>query len=180
MSVNPKELVKSEFWQKKILKVDQIRDINKDGFLSRADFMIFVEHYKDLGLLEEHLKKLHKNVDLLCMTLGLVDDSVELTHEEIVENFEKSEASVDDLANLFLTWFEIIDTDGNGKISYQEWVEYYKACRIDTVHARASFDAMDTNHDGTVSKEEFHAYNKEFYYSTEDTLHSSIMCGPLD
>lgn len=180
MAVNPKELVKSEFWQKKIFKVDKIRDINNDGFLSRADFMIFVEHYKELGSSKEHLKKLIKNVDLLCMTLGLIDDSVELTHEEIIANFANSEVSVDDLSNMFLAWFEIIDIDGNGEISYQEWVDYYKACRIDTKHARASFDAMDTNHDGTVSKEEFYAYNKEFYYSTEDKLHSSIMCGPLD
>ena len=71
MSVNPKELVKSEFWHKKIQAVNKIRDLNKDGFISKADYKIFIQHYKDLGSSEEHVKKLTKNIDLLCTSLGL-------------------------------------------------------------------------------------------------------------
>ena len=105
---------------------------------------------------------------------------MKLTHENLVANFEKTEINVDELTKIFITWFEIIDSDANGEISFKEWVDYYKVVGIDTAHARASFDAMDTNHDGVVSKEEFHAYNVEYYYSAEDKLHSSIMYGPLD
>ncbi len=50
---------------------------------------------------------------------------------------------------------------------------------IDTVHARASFDAMDANGDSIVSKEEFTAYLKEFYLTAEDKLKSSLLLGPL-
>ena len=54
-----------------------------------------------------------------------------------------------------------------------------KALNIDKAHARASFDAMDTNGDGKISKEEFVAYHVEFYYTAEDKLKSSILYGPL-
>ena len=80
--------------------------------------------------------------------------------------------------------FKSVDTDANGTISFKEWVEYYKALGVDPCHARASFDAMDTNGDNDVSMEEFAAYNKEFFFSADAffqlILHSSIMYGPLD
>ncbi len=46
--------------------------------------MIILQRYKDMGSSEEHLKKIRKNFDMLCMT---IDDSVKLTHEELVDNF---------------------------------------------------------------------------------------------
>ena len=59
-------------------------------------------------------------------------------------------------------------------------MDHYKALGADVAYARASFDAMDMDGNGVVSKEEFTAYNIEFFYSTEDKLNSSIMYGPLD
>ncbi len=55
---------------------------------------------------------------------------------------------------MFTAVFETMDSDGNGVISFNEWVDYY------TAYARASFDAMDTDGDGVVSNEEFYEYNK--------------------
>jgi hypothetical protein len=39
---------------------------------------------------------------------------------------------------------------------------------------------MNTSGDGVVSMDEFIQYNKEFFFTTEDTLKSSILYGPLD
>ena len=180
MAVDHEELYKSEFWQRKLRTVDRIRDINKDGFISRADFMILGQRYKDMGSSEQHLKKLDASIEVLCMAIGLTDDSIKRTHEELVETFRKSKTNADDISKIFSSVFEVMDSDGNGVISFKEWTDYYSVTGIDTKYARASFDAMDTNGDGIFSKEEFYAYNKEFYYSTEDKLNSSIMYGPLD
>ena len=79
-----------------------------------------------------------------------------------------------------MTQFEMMDSDGNGEISFKEWVEYYTAMGIDTVHAKPSFNAMDINGDDIVSKEEFLAFIKEFYLSVEDKLNSSVLYGPLE
>ena len=180
MSVTPKDLVKNDFWRKKMLAIFRVRDVNKDGFLSRADFKITIQCYKDLGSSEEHLKKLDTQFDMICMNLGLKDDSVRLTFEEIMANFEKSDSKDENVDNTFKLAFEMINSSGNGVISFKEWVDYYRVFGIDTAYARASFDAMDTNSDGIVSKEEFFTYNIEYYKSVEDKLHSSIMYGLLD
>lgn len=66
------------------------------------------------------------------------------------------------------------------KFSFQEWKDHYSAMGINTDYAKASFEAMDTDHDGAVSLDEFIAYNNEFYNTNEDTLNSSILYGPID
>ena len=45
--------------------------------------------------------------------------------------------------------------NADGVITFQEWKAHYYCLGIDQAHARASFDAMDKNGDGKISKEEF-------------------------
>ena len=177
-----KKLQESELWKKKIKRISEVRDANKDGFIQRADFKLVVQRYREMGSSEEHLKIISSSFENGYEKWGLVDENTALTYEEFGKNFarEMEKISKDVGGTLFSGMFQVIDTDANGTISFKEWVEYYKALGVDPCHARASFDAMDTNGDNDVSMEEFVAYNKEFFFSAEDTLHSSIMYGPLD
>jgi len=180
MALNAAELAKSDFWEKKIRAVHKVRDVDKDGFITRADYMIIIQRYRDMGSSQEHLERLKHVFDALCNSLGLAGDSQRVTHDDIVANFGKSSVDIAHLAQVFDLMFDAMDSDGSDLLSFKEWVDYYRAVGIDTAYARASFDAMDTDGDGVVSKKEFYDYNKEYYYSTEDKLHSSIMFGPLD
>lgn len=171
-------LIKNDFWMKKLMKECEVRDDNKDQVLTRADYEKKVQRYKDMGSSEKHLKKLSDHYDAFMEVLGIADPKTRLPYKEAIANFSKSNFEV--LEKLIVTHFDIIDTNEDGKISFDEWVTLYKVLNIDTSHARASFDAMDANSDGVVSKEEFFAYTKEFYTSVEDTLKSSILYGPLD
>ncbi len=67
----------------------------------------------------------------------------------------------------------------NGTISLKEWEIHYNVFGIPVEHAKASFEAMDTDKDGVISQDEFVAYYTEYFYTTEDTLTSSILYGPL-
>ena len=171
------------FWQAKFRRAMEVRDVDKDGYIKIADFKLIVERYRELGAPECHLKKIEKSYEQFCAKLGLLDETTALTYQEFSSNFA---SILDKLGNisvsndLFQTSFNIIDTNEDGKISFSEWTNYYKAHGIDPAHAKASFDAMDTNHDGVVSIDEFIAYNKEFFLSTEDTLKSSILFGPIE
>ena len=180
MAVNLEVLAKNEFWMRKLRTEARVRDTNKDGFVSKADFDIVLQRYKAMGTPEGHLKKLEKNHDLLCAALGIGDDTVQLTYDQCIENFTKCSNQLEEILKIFVTHFEIIDTNEDGKISFQEWVNYHKALGIDTSYAKGSFDAMDTNSDGVVSMEEFFAYSKEFYVTAEDKLMSSLLLGPLE
>lgn len=175
------DLEKNELWRKKIFTALKARDVNKDGFISNADFDMIIQRYKDMGISESHSKKLHSHYNELCKILGIADGVTKLTYEQVRANFAKAGAKSNftELAKIASAHFELIDTDENGEISFKEWVDFYKAMGIDTVHARPSFDAMDTNHHGVISGEEFAAYFTEFFFTTEDKLKSSIMFGPL-
>ena len=174
------DLASNEFWKKKITTELRVNDLNKDGFISRADLDLTYQHYKDLGASDQHLAKIKDYFDEISELIGVADPNTKLTYEEVADNMAKAAGKFDEFVKLFEVYFKIIDSNENGKISYKEWEDYYRVLNIDTVHARASFDAMDTNSDGVVSREEFLAYNKEFYFSAEDKLKSSILYGPLD
>ena len=173
---------KSELWRKKIKRAMELRDANKDGFIQQADFKLIVQRFREMGASEESLKAISTSFERGFKRWGLVNESTALTYDELLENYirEIEKLTEEVGGSAYSEMFRVIDIDGNGTISFEEWVSYYKAIGVDPVHARASFDAMDANGDGVVSMEEFVAYNVEFFFSTEDTLNSSIMYGPLE
>lgn len=180
MAVNVDELAKNEFWRRKMLTVCSTHDLNRDYHISRADYTIILHRYKQLGASDQHLKKMEACIAGVCKSLGLSDDSTKLTYEQCVANFGRlAGANLEDIVKGFDASFQMIDSNSNGEISFDEWVKYYQAMGIDTVYARASFDSMDADGDGIVSKDEFVAYNREFFHSAEDKLNSSILFGPL-
>ena len=182
MAVSIDELHNNDFWMRKYCTITKIQDSNNDGLLSRADYKLVIQRYKEMGASEDHLKTLEKNYCKMWKAGGIEDDTTELTYEQFAANYRSMQDTIstkDVVSDMYETQFEIIDSDKNGEISFKEWTEFYTALGIDTKHARPSFDAMDTNGDGIVSKEEFAAYTIEFFLSTEDKLNSSIMYGPL-
>ena len=175
------DYAKNEYWRKKYYKKLKVLDTDKDGFITKADFDIIIQRYKDLGKTDEkRLAKVKESFTAIMESQGIVDDSIKLTYDELIERAGKNSGKFEDFVLSLTASFELIDSNDNGVLSFQEWVEYYRALDIDTKYARASFDAIDTDNDGIISKDEFVAYNYEFYFSVEDKLKSSIMYGPLD
>ena len=64
--------------------------------------------------------------------------------------------------DVLLNTFNNLDMNGDDVITLNEWSAHYHCMGIDTAHARASFDAMDANSDGKISKEEFVNYHYEY------------------
>lgn len=44
-----KELTNNDFWNKKFRHAVSVRDVDKDGFITRSDFQIVVQRYRDMG-----------------------------------------------------------------------------------------------------------------------------------
>ena len=171
----------SPFWNKKLDRAIRVRDADKDGVITRKDFELVAQRYKDLGGVSgEQLQRIQGSLMKLCDSVGLTDDTKQFTYEE----FKRRHANVDNLSEvnntLFRTMFNGLDIKGNGVVSMNEWELHYKCMGIDPKHAKASFEAMDTNGNGVVSLEEFTAYHVEFFSTTENKLNSAILYGPLD
>lgn len=169
----------NEFWNKKFRHHLKYRDVNSDGFIERDDFFIVVDRYQKMGASEEAVKKLRESGENLCDALGLVGGKT-LSYDDFTKkSIDIFENQGYGLVHASLSiMFDIIDTNGDGEISFDEWDTYCNAMGIP--NAKASFESMDTDQNRKVSREEFEAYNKEFFFSSEDNLHSSILFGPIE
>lgn len=167
------QLRNNEYYLKKLYRAAEVQDVNKDGKVTRADYDLMVSKYDAMDMPQEYKQELADAIYSTSDSLGLTDHTKSLTYDEIVnswiDNVEKiCEYSFDKI-------FRIIDTDKSGTISLKEWEMRYVAMGIPVEHARPSFEAMDTNKDGTISREEFVVYTSEYFHTSEDTLHSSLL-----
>ena len=181
MNDHAKMLQGSPFWNRKLDRAMQVRDVDKDGLITRKDFELVVQRYRDHGgVTAEQHQRIKTSLMEMCDAAGLTDDTKQFIHEE----FKKRNANMPNHAQthdtIFRTMFYGLDVNGDGIVSMDEWELHYKCIGIDPKHAKASFEAMDTNGDGVVSREEFVAYHVEYFTTTENELNSAILYGPLD
>ena len=81
------ELKKSEFWKKRFRRAVEVRDIDKNGSISRSDFEMLVEHYKkNAGATTDKIDTMSKIISTFCDKVGLVDHNVVLSYEEFEQN----------------------------------------------------------------------------------------------
>ena len=181
MAVDISKLRQNTFWNKKIDRSTRVHDTDKSGDISRADFLLIRERYKNLKTSNpQHMEQLSKYQSAILDRLGLHDESVKLSYAELKENFIQDLSKAEDYEQFFGVMFQNQDINGDGVISFEEWRAHYYCMGIDTAHARASFDAMDKNSDGKISKEEFLSFHYEYYFTAENKLGSAILYGPLE
>lgn len=183
MAADYSGLRKSEFWRKKFARAVQVRDTNKSGDISRADFELIVTRYQQSGFsTPQHLANFSKQMMNSCDAIGLTDGSVKLSFAEFEEKWSSiilKKAENGEHVQFFGSMFNNLDLNEDGVISFTEWTAHYQSLGIDTTYARASFDAMDKNGDGKISKQEFVNYHYEFFFTTENKLNSAILYGPI-
>ena len=175
------KLKESTFWNKKIDKAAAILDTNKNGYISRADYMLYRERFSQQPISQKHFNEFVKSQDQFLDHVNLTDNSVKYTYKEMREKFIEDVKKAGEDFKIFLeNLFKPLDLNEDGVISFEEWKSYYEVVGIPAMYSRASFDAMDKSGDEKITLEEFVAYNYEFYCSDEDKMRSSILYGPLD
>ena len=178
--MNVSKLHNSDFWNKKMDRVARIHDTDGDGYITRKDFMLVRERFKQQNMSSKHLAEWIKSHDVSLENMNLKDDSVKYTYDQFKTIISNSIGTADEkYKDTFRKAFKTLDLDENNFISFEEWIANYIAIGVDTKHARASFDMMDKNSDGKISEDEFVAYFYEFYCTDENVLGSDILYGPL-
>ena len=183
MAIDVSALRQSDFWKKKFRRFVEVRDMDRDGYISRTDFMLIVDRLKKLNVSTPgHLERATDLLEKLSNSFGLENDSVRYSYDDFQDKWiggMREWVQSGKIQKLFESLFDVLDVDEDGIISFQEWTAHYQIIGIITAHARASFNAIDTNHDQKISKDEFVNYHMEFYLSVENKLNSAILFGPL-
>ena len=88
MALDFSALVQNDFYKKKMRRAVEVRDGNRDGYITQTDFDIMVERCKNLdSSTPKHLERLTQHMKETCDFFGLVDDSVKYTYSEFLEKW---------------------------------------------------------------------------------------------
>ena len=162
-------------------------DINKDGFISREDYEIMSKR------LTEYSKVTEEQAKKICDAVLVIADSIKLTGDTKypVEQFAAKisqailgntpEKNRGGLQNSHNALFDVIDTNGDGHISVEEFKVYLKVVAPDVTEdqAKHAFDVIDANKNGEISREEFLAAAEEFFCGVEETELAAAFMGKL-
>ena len=100
----------------------KVRDANKDGSISLADFELVLKRYGEITKAsKEKLEcaRVHM-LDNICRGMGITDSTKSLSYEEVKRGLARI-ADTHSKENFFLDLFKVIDVDDDGTISFQEW-----------------------------------------------------------
>jgi Ca2+-binding EF-hand superfamily protein len=95
------------------------------------------------------------------------------------DSVSQDEAHRREVASVAELIFDIIDLDESGNLDRNEWTILFQVFNIPVVYVSETFDRIDRNHDGLLSKEEFLPLLEEFYYSDDPNATGNGIFGPI-
>jgi juvenile hormone diol kinase len=177
----------TEFQKQKLPKLFIVHDVNADGVLTRADFEDYarmiagtrgwgtdVPEYKELlacflkfwdGLEEvaDHrgsrqvtLSAWYEHWDRILNTPGMYDQVIEPIGRMV---------------------FTILDQDGDGAVTGEEYAATFKYSGLDEAVAAAAFDRLDLDHDGRISVDEIMVLADQFFRSDDPNQPGNALFG---
>jgi Ca2+-binding EF-hand superfamily protein len=171
------------FWEKKLLSFFRRVNFAKDGKLSKNDFETLADRYVKLGRLDgvaakqvrRKIVKIWADFFATAAPNGVIDE------QTFLKTMKKNE---DILLRTFWQfcglWFDAIDLNGDGVIQAAEFLLYLRAFGVDDEHAaEQAFKMMDTQRNGQLSYDEFVQAGCEYFISSDESLPSKHMFGPL-
>ncbi|MEG4288603.1 EF-hand domain-containing protein [Microcoleus sp. C2C3] len=177
----------TEFQQKKLTKLFDAYDFDSSKTLAKSDFQLFIDDLtekldfqkgsNDYQKVESQLLNFWSD---LHQKVGITQDE-EITSEAWLSYFDRllvdenfQSLGIDGSVDLI---FNIIDKDGDGKISLEEYTTLLKSWRISEGEIGGIYSKLDLNGDGSLSREELRQLYQDFYYSNDPSAPGNLIHG---
>jgi len=183
MSVPIKTPVLGPFWEKKLVSFYRRVGMGGDGKIRKSDYERMADRYIQLGKLDEVKAKqvTRKAVKIWEDFLVHLATNGEITEAALVQGHRDNKYKLLETCILvFVLNFDLIDLNGNGVIQKKEYALFLKVVNADQEgNLERAFKAIDTNHDGQFSQDEFIHAGCEYFMTDDESLPSTYMFGPL-
>jgi Ca2+-binding EF-hand superfamily protein len=180
----------SEFMKKKLTRYFHLRDLNGDGFVEQDDWESSARNLAEIRDWEpgspqyEDIVAKHaaiwttfwKPADLDNDGRVSLDEYLALTETQQKRGSFASHVILD----LFGAIFDVIDRDGDGQITLQDYRLYFEAWGLDEDVAEQAFLELDLSGDGRLSRSSFVQFNANFFTSDDPILPGSQLFGPYE
>ena len=163
-------------------------DANQNGFVEKHDIEIIAKRlvanspYENTSA--EGQKLFAKVMQIWDVLTGGHDEHRRVPLTEWLKNQELALASPEgykeaneSFAEMF---FELFDTDKDGKLSKSEYRNILVAFNVHTDRLDGSFTKMDLNQDGYLTKDEILQLTYEYYYSEDPNAAGNWLYGGLN
>lgn len=75
--------------------------------------------------------------------------------------------------------FNVVDVDESGNLDKEEWANLFRVYNIPVIYVEETFNRIDTDGDGVLSKNEVVAMLQDFLYSNDPNNPGNFMFGPI-
>ncbi|WP_069164707.1 EF-hand domain-containing protein [Nocardia altamirensis] len=163
-------------------------DQGQDGYLSQDDLQQMAALFIALpgGDAPDKAEPLRAAFDKwwgLLVQEGDADGDGRLNRDEFIHVMQSSVTAPENFEGAVLTiadaFMGIVDTNGNGSLDFDEYVQMYKGLGIDPAHSSDAFRRLDRDGNGAISHDEFRTAIKEFYLSDDENAPGNWLLGPL-
>ena len=176
----------SELQTKKWTRLFQVYDADSNGVVEREDFEAIFQNVATARKLTPgspqyetiHAKFMedwtHLQKDADRNNNGRIELSEWLEHGDRRINSQQMYQTVIDIANQI---FELLDLNGDGTISLEEYKIIYQGWRLPSNLAEEIFPKLDLNGDGVISQDEFVELVRQFHMSNDPDAPGNLFFG---
>jgi Ca2+-binding EF-hand superfamily protein len=178
------------FQKRKFGRMFRVLDMNRDGVVDRRDFVDRVEAFARLCGWTPDSPQYRRNLEFALEEWENLRDTADieeghgLTREDffrIAEVFFCDRQAVRAYARGDARLlFDAMDSDGDGKVTVQEYGRYLEVCGLDSSYASTFFRHADLDENGQITRTEMAHAIEEFLLSEDPTAGGSYLFGPLD
>ena len=171
------DYLKNAKWVKRLSEFFHQCDLNKDGHLSREDWLIGIDNLAAVITDRPALIAKLREVSLeyaagLGLTEGVKVDrqkflecaaAMAVAETAKVKSGGKSLLEMVDNAG-----FDVVDQNHDGHVTFEEYKVMMNAYHFDLESAEATFAVLDKNKNGKLERNEFTSANVKFWFQLDD------------
>jgi Ca2+-binding EF-hand superfamily protein len=171
------------FWERKIVHFTKIFDFEGTGDVKKCDFEQVGERYTKLGNLDEKKSaRLNQRlIDIWQYYFAEAAAVAPLTGKRYADAMRQRgvEKIKETITLIFSAFFDIVDLNGTGSITENEFAIFYKVFNLDAKVAAKSFKLLDVKRKGKMNVYEFVDAAVGFYSSDDEASPSKHFYGPF-